>query len=177
VDDGIVHAIFYVGALVPRAAESDIVGVVLGEQQWDLALAIEVIIVQQQVGMVRVDYAVPQALVSVQERLRVAIRPGPSVAEPQGRQHVQHGRLRPPIVDTDPDQQVFGGRFGILHDDIEIAVVIEDTCVDQFIFKRFPRALCICCHEVGIGISCLRILYKYFIYKYFIYECVGVLSR
>ena len=96
VDDGIVHAILYVRALVPGAVESDVIGLVLSEQQWDLALAIEVIIVQRQVGMVRVDYAESWALVRVQDRLRVAIRPGPSVAEPQGRQYVQQGPPQAP---------------------------------------------------------------------------------
>ena len=53
--------------------------------------------------------------------------PGPLVAEPKSRQHVQVRRVRTAIVDADLDEEVFGGFLGVLDKHVEIAVAAEDA--------------------------------------------------
>jgi hypothetical protein len=57
----------------------------------------------------------------------VAAVPRPGVAEPQGRQQVERGRHRAPVVHGDPDQDVVGRGLGILHLDVEVLVAVEDA--------------------------------------------------
>ena len=108
--------------------------------------------------MVRVDHAVSHPLDRLQDRLRAAIRPGPGIAEPQGRQHVQQSGFRPAIVDADPDQHVLRGGLGILDDDVEVAVAVEDAGVDELVLELVPRPLAIRRHEVVVGIGRLGVL-------------------
>src|SRR5262245_39356142 len=161
-DDDIVDAILHVGALIRGAKEPGLVGFVLSEQQRDPTLAIEGIVferfLEQGVGMVRVDHPVSHTLDRLQDRLRAAIRPGPGITEPQGRQHVQQSGFKPAIVDADPDQHVFRGCLGILDDDVEIAVVVEDASVEELVLELVPRAPPIRRPEVSVGISRLGVL-------------------
>jgi hypothetical protein len=43
------------------------------------------------------------------------------------------GRFRPAINHTDPDKQVFRSVLGIFYEDIEVAVFVEDTRLQQFV--------------------------------------------
>ena len=73
--------------------------------------------------------------------------PRPGVPEPNRRQYVDAGGLRASIGHRDPDEHIFGGRFRIFHEDVEIPVLVEDTGIKQFVFgapsrlrRRFPRS-------------------------------------
>ena len=76
----------------------------------------------------------PGAFLS-QLRLGSRVAPRPGVAEPDCGQEAQVRSLRPTIGDSDLDQNVFDIRLGIFHEDIEVAVVVENAGVEQFEFR------------------------------------------
>jgi len=71
---------------------------------------------------------------------------------------VQGCILRSPVADRNPDQQVLGICLGILDKNVEIAVVIEHTGVEQFVLRLLAAAPVIRLHQVTIRIGCLGIL-------------------
>jgi hypothetical protein len=72
-DDGVVDAVRHVRARVRSAKDPGGIGLVFGEQQWDCARAEEVVVVQglleERVGVVRVDHPVPRTLDSLEDWL------------------------------------------------------------------------------------------------------------
>jgi hypothetical protein len=55
--------------------------------------------------------------------------PGPGVAEPQCRQHVQAGGFRPPVAQADLDQDIGRRRLRIFHEHVKITIVAEDRSI------------------------------------------------
>ena len=47
---------------------------------------------------------------------------------------MEHGRFRTAITYGNPNQDIFGDGLGVLYKNIEIAVVIEDAGIQEFIF-------------------------------------------
>ena len=70
-------------------------------------------------------------------RRRPAFRPG--VAEPEGGQHVERG-VGATVVDGDAAQDVVRAVLRVLDLDVEVAVVVEDPGVDQFVLRLEPAA-------------------------------------
>ena len=75
---------------------------------------------------------------------------------------MQLGRFRSPVGCRDPHQDVFRTGFGILHEDVEVAVVVEDAGVEQFVLHLVPRAAAVRLHQIGVGIGRLRVLVEVF---------------
>ncbi len=71
---------------------------------------------------------------------------------------MQFRRMRSPVGRNDLHQDVFRTAFGILHEDVEVAVVIEHAGDEEFILHLVPRTRAICLDQIGVGISGLRIL-------------------
>ena len=65
--------------------------------------------------------------------------------------------FRAAIVDRDFDQHVFRIGLGVFHKNIEVAVIVEDAGVEQFVLHLFARAPLVGFHQVAIGIFPLRI--------------------
>src|SRR5262249_51557312 len=84
--------------------------------------------------------------------------PRPQIAEPERRQEMYFGRLRAAVMNNDLDQDIFRRFLGILDEDVEVPVVVEDSRVEQLVFRLVPPALPACLDEIGIGIGLLRIL-------------------
>ena len=82
----------------------------------------------------------------------------PVVAEPQRRQQMQFGRFRPTVDGRDLHQDVFRTGLGVLHEDVEVAVVLEDAGVEEFILHLVPGAPAVRLHQIGVGIGRLRVL-------------------
>ena len=73
------------------------------------------------------------------------------------------GAASPPraaIVNADLDQHIFGRCLGVLNENIEVAVLIEDAGVDQFVFRLAAAAFAIGRDEIVVRICRLRILVK-----------------
>ena len=67
------------------------------------------------------------------------------------------GILRATIVDRDSNQRIFWICLGILHKDVEVSIVIENTRVEKFVLKLLPRTPPIGFHQIAIGIFTLRV--------------------
>lgn len=55
--------------------------------------------------------------------------PGPGVAQPEGGEQVKDRLLRAPVGAGHPDQDVVGGGLRVLHQDVEVAIEVEDAGV------------------------------------------------
>ena len=84
--------------------------------------------------------------------------PGPGVAEPEMRKEVQRSRLGSPIVGRDADGHVFRPGLRVLHDHVEVAVVVEDPGVQELELSRLPTPLLVLLHEPRVGVLGLRVL-------------------
>ena len=71
---------------------------------------------------------------------------------------MQLGRLRPAIVRRDLHQDVLRAGLGILHEDVEVAILVEDAGVEEFILHVVACATTVGVDQIGIGIGRLRIL-------------------
>ena len=144
VDDAVVDAVLDVRALVllPRK-EPLVVGFVLGEQQRHVAFAGRDELTEH--GMRCRHRARACRRLDLPERrlLRGPVGCGnprrPVVAEPQRRQEVQFGGFRSPVGRRDRDEDVLRAALGVLHEDVEVAVVVEDAGVEQFVLEVSSR--------------------------------------
>ncbi len=71
------------------------------------------------------------------------VAPGPGVAEPNGWKQAETGGLRTAIRDCDLDEDVFDIGFRVFDEHVEIAVVVECSGVEQFVFRIVPAAAAI----------------------------------
>ena len=54
---------------------------------------------------------------------------------------MQFGRVGSAVVDADLDQHVLRRCFGILDEDVEVAILVENARVDQFVFEVLAARL------------------------------------
>ena len=54
-------------------------------------------------------------------------------------QDPQPGCFRPTIAHGDPNEHVFRTFLGILHEYVEVPVLIKNTRIEQFVLELFPR--------------------------------------
>src|SRR5215472_14260709 len=95
-------------------------------------------------------------------RFVVIVSPGPPVPKPNRRQEMQSRRLWAAVPRGNANEHIFRGCLCILNKDIEIAVLLKDSRVDQFEFRVVPRAFCVLADKLIVGIRCVRILIEEF---------------
>src|SRR5689334_2092905 len=105
------------------------VGLVFSEKQFRSALAVQTPFPQLVVACL--NRSEPRAFQPVQTRLWFPTVPTPGIPEPQRRQQVKGSCLGTAVCYGDAHQDVFDTAFGILDKDIEIAVLVEDSRVNQ----------------------------------------------
>ena len=71
---------------------------------------------------------------------------------------MQLGLLRPAVGGRDLDQDVLGAGLGVLHEDVEVAVLLEDPGVEELVLHLVAAAPPVRLHQVGVGIGRLRVL-------------------
>ena len=71
---------------------------------------------------------------------------------------MQLGLLRSPIGGRDLHQDVLGARLGVFHEDVEVAVLLEDPGVEELVLHLVAAAPPVRLHQVGVGIGRLRVL-------------------
>ena len=64
---------------------------------------------------------------------------------------MQLGLFRAAVPDRDLDQEVRRRCFRVLDKDVEIAVLAENSGVDQFIFKILARSAPVCLNQISVG--------------------------
>src|SRR5215470_19287369 len=85
-------------------------------------------------------------------------RPGPHVAEPERRQHVEGGWRRPPVPDGDLDEDVLGAGLGVFHEHVEVAILIEDARIQQLVLELLAAPAPVGLYQVAVWIGRLRVL-------------------
>ena len=88
----------------------------------------------------------------------VPASPRPGVAEPESRQEVEEGCLGTTIGRRDADQQIIRRGLGVLDENVEVALFVEDAGIAQFEFRLVPAAAPILVDQPGIGELVLGIL-------------------
>ena len=73
-------------------------------------------------------------------RLARVCFPGPGVAEPDLREQMDRRLFGTAIVDRHLHQHVFRPGLGVLDEDVEVAVVVEDAGVEQLELRPVPAA-------------------------------------
>ena len=71
---------------------------------------------------------------------------------------MQVGRVRSPVDRRDAHEDVFGRRLRVLHEHVEIAVVIEHAGVEELVLHVVPGAPAVRLHQVGVRIRRLGVL-------------------
>ena len=84
--------------------------------------------------------------------------PGPGIAKPERRDHVERSRVGTAIAGRDSDHDVFRIGLRILDVDVEIAVVVKDAGVDQLVLCPLSLTALVLRHEIRVGEGPLRIL-------------------
>ena len=84
--------------------------------------------------------------------------PGPLVAEPERRQDVQLGRFRAAIWMLIWIRISSGSLFGILNEDVKVAILVEHAGIQQFILKFLTAPTTAGIDQVSVRVSRLRIL-------------------
>ena len=84
--------------------------------------------------------------------------PGPGVAEPGGRQHVQRLGLRPGVGDLDGHQQVIRAGLGVVHLGDPVPVVVERAGVQQLVLGLVPVPAGVGVDQVLVGERALRVV-------------------
>ena len=79
----------------------------------------------------------------LERRLCLLRPPHPKIAEPEGRQQVDHALIGSPIAYADLDQHIGRRDLCVLHEYVEIAVFVEYAGIDQFVFGVHPAAVSI----------------------------------
>src|SRR4051812_24405463 len=93
-----------------------------------------------------------------QRRPRRRNAPRPGVAKPKRRKQVQRRWLRSAVLDADLNKHIVRGGLGVFDEDVEIAVVIENAGVDQFVLEFVPAAAAVGVDKLAVRIRNLRIL-------------------
>ena len=67
-------------------------------------------------------------------------------------------RVRSPVDRRDAHEDVFRSALGVLHEHVEVAVVLEDAGVEELVLHLLAGAPAVGLHQVGVGIRRVRIL-------------------
>ena len=139
--------------------EQLVVGLVLGEEEGDVALAVEHVLAQLAVR--RRDRSRPRRALDLPQRglVRRLGDPGrPVVPEPERGQEVQRRGLRSTVRRRDLHEEVVGPALGVLHEDVEVPVAVERAGVEELVLHLLPGAAPVHLHEIAVGEGALRVL-------------------
>jgi hypothetical protein len=90
--------------------------------------------------------------------------PGPSIPKDGLRDDMEGCGFRTVVGSPDSDECfcLIFVVFGVFDDDIPIAVVVEDFCVEDFEFRDVAVAVGAFADELVVGIRCLRVFIEHF---------------
>src|SRR6185295_10818232 len=105
IDHEVINAVLDVQTRIRFVKKPLCVRLVLREQQWNFSFAHEVTFPQFRMRGLQNTH-VPWTVGFLEAWFQRPLRPGPSVPEPQGRQHVQDSGFSPPVADAELDENV-----------------------------------------------------------------------
>ena len=157
IDDVVIDPVFDMRRCVGCAEEALRVRLVFREQQCRSAIAAEESVTELRLS--HLDDCLRRADGSLFQRRTIGrVVPRPAIAEPQRRQQVQFGCLRTAVVNADADENVFGRGLCVFHEQIEVAVLVEDARVEQFVLESAAATSAVSFDKVSVGKRRLRVL-------------------
>ena len=159
-DDEIVDPVLYIRPRVGRAEDSLIIGLVLGEEQRGLPFAIEEIVAEFGIGRGNAHDAVLRDDRS-QGGLRRFGPPSPDIAKPERGKHVNRRHVRAAIAHADLDQNVGWRLLGVFHEDIEVAILVENASINQLVLRFSATAPPVRLDQITIRKFTLRIFVEH----------------
>jgi hypothetical protein len=144
VDDRLVERVLAAGVRLAVAEEAADIRLVVGEEQSGRALGVEAEVRRELRVLQAHGLRAGRRLGQHEPRLVSLPLPGPGVPEPEGRQHMERRRLRRPVVDGHADEDVVRARLRVLHQHVEVAVVVEHARIDELelgLLAPAPRVL------------------------------------
>jgi hypothetical protein len=158
VHDVIVYAVFNVGRIIFRVEKFALVSFVFREQEFWTAFAVKP--TAAVVVVVELDRCDLRKYFLPQPRFAFVQSPAPGVTKPKGRQQMQFGGFRTAVECLNPDQDIVRTALGVFDEDIEIAIPVEDPCVDQFKLEVSLAPCPILLDQPRIGKFGLRVFVK-----------------
>jgi hypothetical protein len=156
VNDGIVEGVLEMARGAVAAEQPGRIRLVVAEQQGRSAVAVNP--VTAQLLVVRLHGPVRRGR---QDRPVGPVLPRPGVAEPDLRQQVEGGGVRAAVVGRDLQEQVVRPGLGVLDKDVEVATIVEDAGVEQFVLRPAPAATVVLLDQVRVRELPLRILVEH----------------
>ncbi len=156
-----VEGVFEVAGGIVHAEQAAHVGVVVAEEQFGGAFV---------GGGIDVPMVAAELIMVGENRAGIDLRqagliefgsPRPNVAKPELRHNVQASFFRAAIDDGDLHQHVVRVGFGVFDENVEVAVVVEDAGIDQFVFGFQFAPAAIFVQELIVGKCALRILVEH----------------
>ena len=157
VDEPGIEGVLHPGRPVGNADEALGVRLVLGEEQLRRALGVEEALAEARLRGADHEVAGAGGELS-QARARRIASPRPGIAEPKRREQVERCLLRAAIVHADLDQEVFWAGLRVLDEHIEVAILIEDTGVEQLVLEVLPAPATVGRDQLVVGVRRLRVL-------------------
>jgi hypothetical protein len=152
-DDVVADAVLRVRRRGRRTEEARAVRLVLAEEQVVVAVGGE----DETAELVVLGDDRAAVVADLQQRSTVVTAPRPRVAEPQRREEVEGRLVGPGVADPDLEDEVVGRRLGDVDGDLEVAVVVEDTGVEQLVLGLVAAPAGVHVDEVGVGERRLRV--------------------
>ena len=157
-DDEVVDAVLCIRCAIGGVEEPTRVRFVFGEEQRRNALAIEMTPAVHHLG----DFDERGVRRTVRAR-RADGRGSFAVHDHRLRNHnvgrtSRSARLRAAVLDCDPDEDVFGGRLRVLHEHVEVPILVEHSGVEQLVLGIESSAARVLIDQGGVRKLCLRIL-------------------
>ena len=148
--EGILHKRRAVGVIVKAA----VVSLVFGEYPLRPAFGLEAIVTQ--LGRMRAES------LTVRQQADFGLRTGrnlpcPCIAEPKRGKNSEWGRLGAAIDDPQADRHVVRCGFRVFEEHIEVAAVVENAGIDEFVFRLQARAAGIFFDQLAVGKLGLRV--------------------
>ena len=131
--DVVIDAVLDIWGAVREPTETLIIGLVLRKQQFRTACAIKP--ATDKLGLIQFDDRVRTRTRTTQLWAEFALSPRPGIAEPDGRQNAEIRAFRTTIRDCDPDENVLGIGLCVFYEYIEVAVLVEHACIEQFVLR------------------------------------------
>ena len=157
-DHVVVDAVLGVRRDRRRAVQPRRVGLVLAEQRHRARTVRARASEQLQGAEERVLDGDRRTACSGQHRLGRVHVPGPGVAEPRGRQHVQGVGFRAGVGDLDGHQDIGGTGLGVVHLGDPVAVFVEHAGVEQLVLGVLLAASAVFRPQVLVGERRLRVV-------------------
>ena len=86
------------------------------------------------------------------------VTPVPKIAQPQRGNQAQLGFISAAVDHANANEQVFRAGFGVINENVEVAVVIKNAGLNQLVFGLITTAPAVLLHQVLVGEFLLRVL-------------------